>query len=336
MSVVLLSHDVDWENSFAPAITFAKAEASLQTRSTFFIQTKYVSDANSHAFFFGKNLEDIRGLFSSGHSIGSHSIIHSRGFNKFELGTGGEEYPVYQPRGTGFDTATGASVFGEMRVSKQLLDGEISGQYTDFFRAGHLRVPPTLPEALQRCRYRFDSSFTADDVLTNFPYALPLGLLFEEDSGVYEFPVTIDDSEDPPLAQRVEKALEVIRANAENGAPNVVLIHTTQSQGKLLAEETLLRQLPPGVIAMDMESFAHFWRARDRLQWTIRTTRDPSKMQLDVTSDERSEGLTFEFQREIADLKGDAVLLPDRRRILLPTLETGGRIHIQIQFHTGQ
>jgi len=336
MSVVLLSHDVDWEDSFTPAITFAKAEASLQTRSTFFIQTKYVSDANSQAFFFGKNLEDIRGLFSSGHSIGSHSIIHSRGFNKFELGTGGEEYPVYQPRGTGFDTATGASVFGEVRVSKQLLDGEISGQYTDFFRAGHLRVPPTLPEALQRCGYRFDSSFTADDVLTNFPYALPLGLLFEEDSGIYEFPVTIDDSEDPPLPQRVEKALEVIRANAENGAPNVVLIHTTQSQGKLLAEETLLRQLPPGVIAMDMESFARFWRARDRLQWTVRTTKDPSKMQLDVTSDERIEGLTFEFQREIADLKGDAIELPDRRRILLPTLETGGRIHIQIQFHSGQ
>src|SRR6267143_3937715 len=336
MSVVLLSHDVDWEYSFTPALSFAKTEASLRTRSTFFIQTKYVSDANSKAFFFGKKLADIRGLFSSGHSIGSHSIIHSRGFNKFELGSGVEEYPVYQPRGTGFDTATGASVFGEVRVSKQLLDGEISGQCTDFFRAGHLRVPATLPEALQRCGYRFDSSFTADDVLSNFPYALPLGLLFEEDSGIYEFPVTIDDSEDPPLAQRVDSALEVIRANAENGAPNVVLIHPTESQGKLLAEETLLRQLPPGVIAMDMESFARFWRARDRLQWTIRALRDHGLMELEVTSDERIEGLTFEFQREIADLKGDAKLLPDRRRILLPTLETRGRIQIRIQFHSGQ
>ena len=336
MSVVLLSHDVDWEDSFAPALIFAKAEASHQTHSTFFIQTKYVSDANSHAFFFGNNLADTRLLFPSGHSIGTHSILHSRGFNKFELGTGSEEYPAYQPRGTGFDTATGASVFGEVRVSKQLLDGEISGQYTDFFRAGHLRVPATLPEALQRCGYRFDSSFTADDVLTNFPYALPLGLLFEEDSGLYEFPVTIDDSEDPPLAQRVEEALEVIRSNAENGAPNVVLIHPTESQGKLLAEEALLRGLPPGVMAMDMESFARFWRARDHLRWTIRTTRDPAKMELDVTSDERIEGLTFEFQREIADLKGDAKMLPDRRRILLPTLETGGQIHVRIQFHNGR
>ena len=59
-------------------------------------------------------------------------------------------------------------------------------------------------------------------------------------------------------------------------------------------------------------------------------------MELEVTSDERIEGLTFEFQREIADVKGDAKLLPDRRRILLPTLETKGRIQIRIQFQNGQ
>ena len=334
-SVVLLSHDVDWENSFTPALSFARSEASLQTRSTFFIQTKYVSDANSHSFFFGNNLDITRRLFSGGSSIGSHSIIHSRGFNKFELGAGDEKYPVYQPRGTGFDTAVGANVFGEVRVSKQLLDGEISRLYTDFFRAGHLRVPTTLPEALQRCGYRFDSSFTADDVLTNFPYALPLGLLFEEDSGIYEFPVTIDDSEDPPLAQRIEEALEVIRANAENGAPSVILIHPTDSQEKLRAEEALLHRLPMGVTAMDMESFARFWRARDRLQWSVRTTKDQSEMELDVDSDEAIEGLTFEFQREIADLKGSATLLPDRRRILLSALKAGGQIHIRISFLRG-
>lgn len=333
MSVLLLSHDVDWEYSFTPALSFANAESRLQTRSTFFIQAKYVSDANSHSFFFGNSVAIIRRLASSGDSIGSHSIIHSRGFNKFELGTGGETFPAYQPRGTGFDTATGASVFGEVRVSKQLLDGEIPGQHTDFFRAGHLRVPPTLPEALQRCGYRFDSSFTADDVLSNFPYALPLGLLFEEDSGLYEFPVTIDDSDDPPITQRVEQALEVIRANAENGAPNVILIHTNESQGKLLAEEALLRGLPAGVVATDMESFARFWRARDRLRWTARTAKDPSSMELDVTSDEAIDGLTVEFQREIGTLKGDAKLLPDRQRILLPTLESGRHIHVQIHFH---
>jgi hypothetical protein len=195
-----------------------------------------------------------------------------------------------------------------------------------------LRVPTTLPEALQRSGYKFDSSFTADDVLTNFPYALPLGLLFEEDSGIYEFPVTIDDSENPPLPERVEEALEVIRANAENGAPSVLLIHPTDSEAKLRAEEALLHRLPAGVTAMDMESFARFWRARDRLRWTVGTAKDLSEMELDVDDDEAIEGLTFEFRREIDDLEGSATLLPDRRRILLSALKAGAHSHIRIHF----
>src|SRR3984893_6347646 len=68
MSVVLLSHDVDWEYSFAPALSFANAESRFQTRSTYFIQAKYDSAADSHSFFFGTNLDIRRRLFSGGSS----------------------------------------------------------------------------------------------------------------------------------------------------------------------------------------------------------------------------------------------------------------------------
>jgi hypothetical protein len=46
--------------------------------------------------------------------------------------------------------------------------------------------------------------------------------------------------------------------------------------------------------------------------------------------------LTFEFQREIAGFQGDAKLLADRRRILLPALPAGRQLHIRIQFHVAQ
>ena len=59
-----------------------------------------------------------------------------------------------------------------------------------------------------------------------------------------------------------------------------------------------------------------------------------SSMDLDVSSDETIEGLTVEFQCEIADLQGNAKLLPDRRRILLATLESGGHIYVQMHFHS--
>ncbi len=331
-SVLLLSHDVDWEKSFAPALEFAAMEEKHHAKSTFFIQTKYVSDANSAAFFFGKDLDDLRKVYSLGFSIGSHSIIHSRAFNKFELGTGTETLATYNPRGTGFESATGATVFGEVRVSKELLDGQLPGQQTVFFRSGHLRVPPTMPEALQRCGYLFDSSFTAPDVLTNFPYALPLGLGFEEDSGLFEFPLTFEDEEAPRLDHRVASALEVIRANAQNGAISVILIHSNDATYKLKAEEDLLDHLPDGVTATDMLSFARFWRGRDRVKWTITAGKAAPDVRLSVTAEEPVEGLTFEFRRRVKSVGGEATLAASGRQVVLGPLKTGESLSLEIHY----
>ena len=330
-SALLLSHDVDWENSFAPGLDFARIEKANQASSTFFIQTKYVDDANSKAFFAPK-IDILRQLKTGGSTLGSHSIIHSRGFNRFELGSGHETYSSYQPRGLGFDSALGATVFGEVRVSKELLDGEIPAQDTTFFRAGHLRVPVSLPEALERSGYQFDSSFTADDVLSNFPYALPRGLGFEEDSEIYEFPVTIEDEESPGFAKRVPQALQVILANAENGSVSVVLIHSNESTVKAVAEQDLLRQIPSDIVKTDMLTFAKFWRARDRLQWSVTATSVPTETVLQVKSDESVTGLTFEFQRPIATATGGAVVSPDNRHLVLPELAPAHGVSIHINY----
>jgi hypothetical protein len=175
-SVLMLSHDVDWEYSFHPMLAFAAFEKSAGASSTFFVQTKYLDDVNSHAFFFGQTLDLLRDLAAHDSDIESHSVIHSRLFNKVPLGTGQEQYPAYQARATRDDPAKDTTTLGEVCVSKSLLDGELPGHRTVFFRAGHLRVPPYLPEALVRCGYEFDSSFTAGDVLSNFPYELDFDL----------------------------------------------------------------------------------------------------------------------------------------------------------------
>ena len=331
-SVLMISHDVDWENSFAPMLDFAAMEDRHHVKSNFFIQTRYVSDTNSKAFFSGKNVEDLKQVQSLGFPIGSHSVIHSAAFNKFDLGSGNESYDNYRPKATGFDSAVNATVFGEVRVSKQLIDGALPGHNTEFFRAGHLRVPPYLPEALQRTGYEFDSSFTAGDVLTNFPYALTFDLGFFDDSGLYEFPVTFEDEEKPSLEQRVDRALEVIRANAENGAVNVILIHTNEAKKKLEAEEALLNQLPSDVSVVSMSSFAHFWRARDRLKWSIAPGKTANSFSLTATSTEAVEGLTFEFQRPVASVDGCAKLLENKQRIVLPALKAGESASFNIRY----
>jgi len=329
-SVLLLSHDVDWQNSFVPCLDFVRIEKASEASSTFFIQTKYVDDANSKAFFW-QSLEILRELKGGGSTLGSHSIIHSRGFNKFDLGSGREAYANYQPRGLGFDTASGATVFGEVRVSKELLDGQIPDQNTVFFRAGHLRVPPSLPEALERSGYEFDSSFTADDVLSNFPYAVPLNLGFDEDSRIYEFPVTVEDEEPPGFAKRVPQALDVILANAENEAVNVLLVHSNESTQKAPAEQDLLRQLPEDIGKSDMLHFAQFWKARDRLTWTLTPGSKSNEVVLAVSTKDPVEGLTFEFRRPVSRVSGGATLSSNNHRVILPEFNYGQTAVIDIR-----
>lgn len=73
----------------------------------------------------------------------------------------------------------------------------------------------------------------------------------------------------PPFSQRVAHMLEIIRANSENEAINVALIHSNEAGAKLRAEQQILEGLPPSVTATDLLSYGEFWRARNRLRWSF-------------------------------------------------------------------
>jgi hypothetical protein len=65
-----------------------------------------------------------------GFEIGPHSISPAWNFEKFPLGSGQADFRTYD--------AGHPSVFGEVQVSKQLLDRDLQ-QRTLGFRAGYLR-----------------------------------------------------------------------------------------------------------------------------------------------------------------------------------------------------
>ncbi len=316
-SMLLLSHDVDWEYSVERCLDFAKLEDELKVKSTFFMQTKYLDDTNSRRFFYGKSLDYIRQLKQRGFDLESHSVIHAMGFNHFPTGVGNETFENYRARSVK-ETWPGGTVYGELRVSRSLLNGEVPGQTTDFFRAGHLRVPPTLPQVLERCGYQFDSSFTADDVMTSFPYPLTRDLDFNTESLIYEFPVSIED-EASPLSERIPQALDVIRANSDNNALSVVLIHSNDPATKVPAERALVESLPAGVVASDMLSFARFWRARDHCRWEIDPTGAKSA-RVKVQAVEAVAGLTLDCQQPVQTAEGCQVS-PDHLHVVLPPLK---------------
>lgn len=329
-SALLLSHDVDWEYSFKPILAFAEFEKSAGTSSTFFVQTKYLDDVNSHAFFFGQSLDILRQVLTGKSDIESHTVIHSMLFNKVPLGTGEEQYPTYRARATRDNVAQDATALGEVCVSKSLLDGELQGHHTIFFRAGHLRVPPFLAEALVRCGYEFDSSFTADDVLSNFPYQLDFDFGMTEPSPIFEFPVTFEDEQLPPIVQRVPSMLRVIEANAENGAPSVILIHSNNSKEKLQAERDLLAGLPKDILVENMADYARFWKARSQVRWFPQPVSGGEQIEID--SELPVAGLTLVSPRKIQSASGVPGIRWTDHEVILPDLEGKTQVLVRVLY----
>jgi hypothetical protein len=329
-SVLMLSHDVDWEYSFKPMLAFAGFEKIAGASSTFFVQTKYLDDATSRAFFFGQSLDVLRELTAHEGDIGSHTVIHSMLFNKVPLGTGEEKYPTYRARATRDNPAQDATALGEVCVSKSLLDGELPGHDTIFFRAGHLRVPLFLPEALARCGYEFDSSFTAGDVLSNFPYELDFDLGMTEPANLFEFPVTFEDEQLPPLLDRIPAMLDTIEANAENGASSVLLIHSNNAQAKLEAERAILSQLPKDILVENMTQYARFWKARSQVSWFPQTLAGGE--QIEINTELPIAGLTLVSLRKIQSASGTPGIRWTDHNVILPDLADKSRTFVHIDY----
>ena len=270
-TALVLSHDVDARESFRNSLSFARMEASLGVRSTFFVTTKYFRDATDIDYYTPNRVEWIKQIKEMGFEVGSHSVSHSLTFDEFPLGSQEVDLQSYRP--------ARPTVSGEVRVSKQLLDRDLN-QDTIGFRAGYLRYPNELLRVLEESGYRFDSSVSAQYVLTNFPYfGFRRRALDAEQSNIVVVPVTLDDSRDFLTPKTQEKVLrtwtEIIRANAENGATTCLLIHPTDTSYKLQTERRLIAaHLGDETWIGDVGSLARFWRDRARLRPVVRRGKD--------------------------------------------------------------
>ncbi|MFM8468460.1 MAG: hypothetical protein ACKODH_00575 [Limisphaerales bacterium] len=155
-------------------------------------------------------------------------------------------------------------MLGEMRVSKFLLE-QFGGQEVVSFRPGHLQNPYSLPQALVATGYRHSSSVTANDSLTHLPFQLNYDRARTAETPIFEFPVTIEDEEKPPLGERVQAALDVARELARYGGLMNVLIHPDITGHKLQFERDFLTALKPVAWFGTVNDFASWWAARNEV-----------------------------------------------------------------------
>ena len=272
-TALLLSHDVDAQSSFAHSVDFAAMERRRGARSTFFVTTKYFADETDAAYWDPARAALIRKAKELGGDVGSHSVAHSRRFGDFPSGDAAVRKADYDP-------VRSPTVLGELLVSKELLDGGLPGQRTRAFRAGELRIPRGLGSALELAGYRYDSSYSANDTMTNFAYRMMRDRSpGSGESGIVEIPVTFDDSQGLLTASNwrsvVAAWLDVVWANAANEAISVLLIHPTVAGYKLEAEELLLESLEgKGIWIGDVSSYGAFWNERAALGYEARLEGD--------------------------------------------------------------
>jgi len=316
-TALCLSHDVDARESFPNSLDYARMEKSLGVRSTFYVTTKYFQDATDIGYYTPERVASIRQVKEMGFEIGSHSVSHARLFASFPVGA-----PLVSQANYRTDQPT---VFGETKVSKELLDRDLH-QDTILFRAGELEFPRDLLDVLERVGYRYDSSISAQDALTNFPYfGFRHRVLGSEHSAIVQIPVALDDSQGYLTAQSREKLLhtwiEVIRANAENGALTCLLLHPTDVTYKLETERRLIEEIRGEESWIgDVGTLSRFWQGRARLRPVFERAADGRPLiVLNLRRAELPSGQTLVIETHagaslplVQDAAGE--LLPFRRR----------------------
>jgi len=273
-ATLLITHDVDSTSGMQTMGDFAELEAARGISATYFVTTHRVAD-DLGPDYYTPHLTEIGRVRDVGHALASHSVGHFPDFDdpdRFPEGAVGTVPADYRPAHDGTQT-NGGTVFGELDVSRQLLESDFGVEITSF-RSGHLPFHEKQVNVLEALGYLNDSSRSANDLLTNFPHRTRRDGTFSGSlTDVLEIPMTLSDvfRDDPisedNVAQKAAAWLDVIERNAANGAPTTLLIHPNRDF-KLAAETLLLDSLPPDLlVGPSLEEFGDYWRRRERLEF---------------------------------------------------------------------
>jgi hypothetical protein len=268
-SVVMITHDIDSRTAMDSMSVFIDYEEQHDLHAMYNITTRIYDDEWMSDFYIG-TYNQVHYAKLHGQKLASHSLGHFIDFadgNLFPLGTLGNTPSNYMP--LYFDGVTsGGSVFGETEVSKYLLEQD-HGVQVKSFRAGHLAYNKRLPKALTDLGYLYNSTFSANDVLTNFPFYTTDNLAFSgQQMPVLEIPMTISDAAgccpftQENALQRAALWAEVAIKNNNNGAPTVLLIHPNRGY-KLPAQQLFVDAMPEDVKFMFLDDFGDYWKKRE-------------------------------------------------------------------------
>lgn len=288
----LLTHDVDFTRSINNIPDYVALENAFDVPATYFIQTKYMTDYNDRRFFDSSRAETLRLLLDNGMEIASHTVAHSNEFSRMPVGSGNEQYPDYQPFVRDFGVVENATMMGELRVSKFLLES-LSGTQIVSFRPGHLSLPEPLPQLLVANGYRYSSSMTANEAMSHLPYRLSHDRSYGSQVDAFEFPVTVED-EQGSLMERFGEIVDLSRQIAQYQGLVTLMIHTDSLGDKLQFVERYLTQFGDTAWFDTLSGYGQWWAAREAVVTEVSGAAGNSR-RLRITAPQPITGLTLEL-----------------------------------------
>lgn len=279
---VVLTHDVDgaaWE----PALALAREEKDAGVASTWFVRTKFRGDLRGPPTFTDSTRPYLRALDSLGMELASHSVSHSPVFARFPLGTGGERYPGYRPPSDSTEPGKG-SLFGELRVSKFLLERVGGADSVVSYRPGPGATPPELPQALVATGYHYASSATTVAAGTHLPFRMTWGRGTKTELPAWDFPVTVDG------ATSRDDALLLARALRRSGGLYLARIRP-ETPAAVELQRAIVAETKPYAWMGTLAQYGGWWAVRDGVTWDVR--REGTWRRVRLVADGRVTGLAL-------------------------------------------
>lgn len=292
--LLILSHSLESGDSPAAARQWAAWENSRGVRSTWFVQTNDSDGGQPGPFYDAAFAAALRGVAALGHELAAHTVTHPAAFAALPEGTGLEARRTYRPQTVG-GALWDATLMGEIRVPKEILEADVPGTKIAGFRAPSFQYPEILDEDLSASGYSWDSSLSAAQVLTHRPFLLTRRRTMTRESRVVELPMTISDeipSRRPPL--EAADVLRLIRqVSSEEGT---VVWQSRANPANRALEAAVLDALPPGTRIETMGEAARWWSAREKTRFRLEPGSSASKRTLRLLLPPEADGARLSFE----------------------------------------
>lgn len=305
--LLLLSHSIESGDMLGAAQAWGQWERSRGVRSTWFAQTNHSDGGQDGPFYNTAFASVLRDFQSQGHEIAAHTVMHTEQFETLPNGTGLESRKEYRPETSAHGVVRGATLRGEIRVPKEMLEKDIPGLRVTGFRAPFFQFPEVLDDLLSAANYSWDSTLPAAWTLSHRPFFLTRRKTMSRSSRIVELPMTFDD--ETPTRVPAKKAPELLKTMRDVWSEEGTVVWQTRATSANRELETaVLDALPRGVALKTMGEAARWWEARGRARFWLEPGSDPKSRVLKIVLPKYVDAsdLSFEVSGRVASCEASA------------------------------